>query len=338
MGSDRDARGVEAPASAGAVAVVDPGAAAGGHVFVSFASRDREVADRLVASLETGNVRCWIAHRDIQPGGSYPAAISAALRACGALLLVLTSAAGRSRHVLREIEMAFNAGKPILAVRLGGAPLRADFEYFLSTTQWLDAGEDLDEAEIDRVRRRLRELVAGPAEEADRGSGAPARSRTAALYGSWRFWAPVLAFHAISIVMASTDLVFYLAPASYAMAVGTGMAVVALTGHCNIPVLFTVAFLQPVLVYLPEILSLPPQVLRALPVGLPVWIGALCASGGTVMTLRHGLPDASVLSLAGWRAWIAPTWSLLRKAEKLETAFKGLAVLIGVLGWLLRLF
>ena len=337
MGSDRDARGVGAPASAGGVAVVDPGAAASGHVFVSFASSDREVADGLVASLEAGNVRCWIAHRDIQPGGSYPAAISAAVRDCGALLLVLTSAAGRSRHVLREIEMAFNAGKPILAVRLQGAPLRADFEYFLSTTQWLDAGEDLDEAEIDRVQRRLRELTARPAEEAERRS-APARSKTAALYGSWRFWAPVLAFHIISIVMASTDLAFYLAPASYAMAVGTGMAVVALTGHCNIPVLFTVAFLQPVLIYLPEIFNLPPQILRALPVGLPVWIGVLCASGGAVMTLRHGLPDASVLSLAGWRAWIAPTWSLLRNAEKLETAFKGLAVLIGVLGWLLRLF
>ena len=84
--------------------------------------------------------------------------------------------------------------------------------------------------------------------------------------------------------------------------------------------------------------DLPAQILRALPVGLPVWIGVLCASGGTVMTLRRGLPDASVLSLAGWRAWIAPSWSLLRNVEKLETALKGLAVLVGVLGWLLRLF
>ena len=338
MASNRDARGAEAPTAAGGVAVVDRSAAASEHVFVSFASTDREVADSLVASLEAGDVRCWIAHRDIQPAGSYPAAISAAVSACGALLLVLTSAAGRSRHVLREMEMAFNAGKPILAIRLGGAPLRADFEYFLSTTQWLDAGEDLDEAEIGHVRRRLREMIAGPAAEDERGSGAPARSKTAALYRLMAILGagPRLSRH---FDRHGGDRSRVL-PGARKLRDGGGH------GDGRRSVDRTLQHPRAVHGRLPatdpDLPAGDPQSSAAgatrAPRGPSRLDRCVVAAGGAVMTLRHGLPDASVLSLAGWRAWFAPTWSLLRKVEKLETAFKVLAVLTGVLGWLLRLF
>jgi hypothetical protein len=59
------------------------------------------------------------------------------------LLLILTESAKASPHVLREIELAFNARIPILPVRLSGVLPSSDLAYFLSTTQWLDAGQVL---------------------------------------------------------------------------------------------------------------------------------------------------------------------------------------------------
>ena len=90
-----------------------------GRIFISYASEDASVADRVRTGLEQAGVACWIAPRDIEPGTSFPAAITAAIQACTAQVLLLTAESNASRHVLSEVELAFNAGKPILAVLVG---------------------------------------------------------------------------------------------------------------------------------------------------------------------------------------------------------------------------
>ena len=37
-------------------------------VFISHSSKDKIVADSIVAALEAAHIRCWIAPRDIKPG------------------------------------------------------------------------------------------------------------------------------------------------------------------------------------------------------------------------------------------------------------------------------
>ena len=128
-------------------------------VFISFASVDAEIARRVVASLEASGLRCWLAERDIAPASSYPVAITEAVKNSGAVLLVLTAAANQSPHVAREVEMAFNARRPILPLRIGSAIPSSDLQYFLSRSQWLDAGADLDDEELARVAVRIRELL-----------------------------------------------------------------------------------------------------------------------------------------------------------------------------------
>jgi hypothetical protein len=44
-------------------------------VFISFASKELHLAERVVQQLERAGIRCWIASRDIEAGASYPAAI-----------------------------------------------------------------------------------------------------------------------------------------------------------------------------------------------------------------------------------------------------------------------
>jgi formylglycine-generating enzyme required for sulfatase activity len=148
-----------------------PQSPARGPVFISFASEEQRVADQLLASLEGGDIRCWIAHRDIPAGAAYPDAITSAIQSCAALLLLVSDAANASPHVLREVEMAFNASKPILPVRLSSVMPSTKFQYFISTTQWLDAGVSFDEGDASQVRTSLQRMLAGDRDRAGETAG-----------------------------------------------------------------------------------------------------------------------------------------------------------------------
>jgi formylglycine-generating enzyme required for sulfatase activity len=130
-------------------------------VFISFASNELPTAARVVQQLEQGGIRCWISSRDIETGASYPAAITAAVTGASAMLLLLTEASNTSPHVLSEVELAFNARKPILPVRLTAVALSPNLQYFLGTTQWFDAGPDFDDGDAARLQARLRRIFAG---------------------------------------------------------------------------------------------------------------------------------------------------------------------------------
>ena len=135
--------------------------AAGGRIFISYASEDAALAGQVRAGFEQAGVACWIAPRDIQPGTSFPAAITAAIHSCGALVLLLTPQSNASRHVLSEVELAFNASKPILAVLVGAVTPSADLQYFISTSHWFDADASFDDADMAKLRGDLERLLAG---------------------------------------------------------------------------------------------------------------------------------------------------------------------------------
>ena len=109
------------------------------HVFISYASQDAAVAERLCAALEVAGLPCWIAPRDVRAGESYAAAIVEAINSCRMLVLLLSQGAIDSPHVLREVERASSKRRPVLSVRMDAAKLPPDLEYFLSANQWLDA-------------------------------------------------------------------------------------------------------------------------------------------------------------------------------------------------------
>jgi formylglycine-generating enzyme required for sulfatase activity len=130
-------------------------------IFISYASEDAPVADRIRTGLEQAGLVCWIAPRDIEPGTSFPAAITAAISGCTAQVLLLTAQANASRHVLSEVELAFNAGKPILAVLVGKVAPSPDLQYFISTSHWFDADSTFDDSDLAKLRLDIEKLVSG---------------------------------------------------------------------------------------------------------------------------------------------------------------------------------
>src|ERR1700688_705505 len=118
------------------------GANTGTHdVFISYASQDAALADAVVAALEANGFNCWIAPRDVTPGAFYAGAIVNAIDSAKAIVLILSQNAAASPHVVREVERAASKRRPIVSLRIDQAPLPADLQYFLNTSQWLDASE-----------------------------------------------------------------------------------------------------------------------------------------------------------------------------------------------------
>jgi TolB-like protein/Flp pilus assembly protein TadD len=133
----------DAPKSGGGSPPIDPqmavqGTKASPHVFISYASQDAAVAQRLCATLEAAGFPCWIAPRDVEAGALYADAIVRAINEAKAVVLVLSASAIASDHVAREVERAGSKHKPIIAFRIDAAALNPGLEYFLSNSQWID--------------------------------------------------------------------------------------------------------------------------------------------------------------------------------------------------------
>jgi TolB-like protein/Tfp pilus assembly protein PilF len=120
-----------------------PGAAASAsqrRVFISYASHDAAVAQKVCAALEVAGYPCWIAPRNVVPGTMYADGIVHAIDDSSILVLILSAQAIASAHVGREIERAVSKRHPVVALRIDAAPLTAAFEYFLNQSQWIEGG------------------------------------------------------------------------------------------------------------------------------------------------------------------------------------------------------
>jgi TIR domain len=108
-------------------------------VFISYSSKDKPAADAACAVLEANGIRCWIAPRDVIPGGEYGAAIVDAIERCRVMVLIFSSNANESAQIRREIERAVKKGVTIIPVRIEEVEPTQSMEYFLGAIHWLDA-------------------------------------------------------------------------------------------------------------------------------------------------------------------------------------------------------
>src|SRR5450755_331954 len=129
-------------------------------VFISYASQDKAVADAVCLALEQAGVACWIAPRNVVPGESYAGAIVHAIDDTKLTVLILSEHGASSKHVLREVERASSKGHPVVAFRIDAAPMPADLEYFLNTSQWLDASTVGVEGALPQLAEAVRRNLA----------------------------------------------------------------------------------------------------------------------------------------------------------------------------------
>lgn len=108
-------------------------------VFVSYSSKDKAVADSIVAELEKYNVRCWYAPRDIKPGDDWGVAIAQAISDSKIFLIVFSNNSNRSQRVLDELNLAISKEVVILPFRIEKLDPSGAMLLHLASRHWLDA-------------------------------------------------------------------------------------------------------------------------------------------------------------------------------------------------------
>ncbi len=111
-----------------------------GHdVIISYSVNDKPTADAVCAKLEERGIRCWIAPRDIFPGTDYAASIIKAIDESRVMVLIFSSHANASEHVMREAERALHNRIPIIPFRIEDVQPSPSLQDHIGPQHWLDA-------------------------------------------------------------------------------------------------------------------------------------------------------------------------------------------------------
>lgn len=126
------------------------------EVFLSYRSEDKAAADRLCSVLESNDIQCWIAPRNIPIGTEWPAAIVEAIGACKVFVLVLSSNSKSEKQISREAELADKQGCQIITFRIEDVQPPPGLSYFLGNIQWLDAFGGQFDAAVARLTQLIK--------------------------------------------------------------------------------------------------------------------------------------------------------------------------------------
>jgi hypothetical protein len=148
-------------------------------VFISYSTRDKQIADAACATLEAHGVRCWIAPRDILAGQDFADALVEAIARAKVFVLIFSSHSNASDHVRREVQAAFHRGIVVVPLRIEAIEPSGALEYYLSGRHWLDAMTPPLESQLKRFAENV-VAVLGASREAVASDGASDAHRGAA--------------------------------------------------------------------------------------------------------------------------------------------------------------
>jgi len=131
-------------------------------VFVSHSVKDKAVADAIVTRLEADSVTCWIAPRDVVPGADWGESIIDAIESSRIMILIFSRNADASPQIKREVERAVNKSVYIIPFRVDDIPPTKSLEYFISTSQWMDAFSPPLERHLDNLTKTVKAVLKSP--------------------------------------------------------------------------------------------------------------------------------------------------------------------------------
>jgi predicted ATPase len=146
----------------------------GSHVFLSYASADRERAVAIADTLEAKGVTVWIDRKSIAGGTSWSAEIVRGIESCSALLVLCSTVSARSRNVQQEVQLAWERDRPILPLLLENVRMPPAMEYALAGRQWVEILDRTEESWLPALLRALTGLGIGVSGDEPRPRPIPA--------------------------------------------------------------------------------------------------------------------------------------------------------------------
>lgn len=146
------------------------------HVFVSHSHQDAPAAGLIVEALEKRGVTCWIAPRDVSPGGSYAESILNAIESASCFVLVYSQHSNVSSHVLREVERALKFELNIVPIRFDDSAPSKSLDYLLATVHWLSVAPGNQPQSIAKAAEQIAASLAKSGSTPPRAETAPVPS------------------------------------------------------------------------------------------------------------------------------------------------------------------
>jgi TIR domain len=137
-------------------------------IFISYSSKDQDIAETICKALESRGQSCWISCRDVGAGENFQEAIVRALREAKVMLLVFTSNANNSDEIKKELVLAGRHQVTVVPVRVEDVVPNDAFSYEFATRQWIDLFKNWEQ-EIELLSSRLEHILQAP-----KPAGAPA--------------------------------------------------------------------------------------------------------------------------------------------------------------------
>lgn len=111
-------------------------------VFISYSSMDKEIAERTCEVLELNGFKCWIAPRNIDAGKGFKDQIINAINTSKSFVLIFSKNCQKSHYTLKEVEVAFSRGIPIIVFFIEDIIPEGNFEFYLKSAQFVNAPLD----------------------------------------------------------------------------------------------------------------------------------------------------------------------------------------------------
>lgn len=176
-------------------------------IFISYAAKDRAVAEAVCEAIERAGHLCWLADRDLPPGRRDDAAGVETIASCKVFLLILSAASAESAQVQCEAERAADGGLAIVPFRIEAVEPPAELALLIGAAPRIDALTPPLGPHLDHLTATVGRLLDG-------GEGAPPRPLTAPpmplprLRGPAPSWLPIalaglIGLIAIAIVAAA---------------------------------------------------------------------------------------------------------------------------------------
>lgn len=112
------------------------------HVFISYGSRDMDVAEEVCDLVESCNLKCWIAPRDVKSGGDYSQQIIDNVETSNVLIFISSKDTYQSMYIKNELKVASQNNIPIIGFKIDGFLPDNEWMYLLGNARWVDAFPD----------------------------------------------------------------------------------------------------------------------------------------------------------------------------------------------------
>lgn len=134
------------------------------QVFISYKSEERDEAVFVKEILEKNGISCWLDSSDVAGGTNYAEEINTALLNASAIVLILSKKALSSEFIKREIILATEYSKPVVAFALEECDMLAEFDFDLPPEKRYNAFENKDKA-IEEMVSQLKSIVEASEED-----------------------------------------------------------------------------------------------------------------------------------------------------------------------------